>query len=558
MKRDLSLLGGNEFDIVIIGGGIYGVNAAWDAALRGLSVALIEKNDFGAATSSNSLKIIHGGLRYLQHADFKRMRQSIVERRTLMRIAPHLVHPLRCVMPTYGHGLKGKEVMAVALMINDIVGFDRNAHLEPHKHLPRGHVISKEACIEMIPGVEQSGLTGGALWYDCQVSNSERLLMSVLRSAVQAGAVAANYVEMADFVKKGNRVTGVRAKDTLTGETFEIGAKLVINNAGPWTNSVMSHLNGDAPREKVKLSAAMNLVVRKKLFDDIAVGVYSKSNFNDEDAVLNKGSRLLFITPWNEYSLIGTTHVHYEGEPGNFKIKESDILEFLQEVNEAYPAAELTREDVVFHYGGLLPIDSVNQKTGDVKLRKSYQIIDHERTSGLEGLLSVVSVKYTTARDVAQKTIDHAVQKLGRQRIPSVTGNTPVFGGAIACLGDFLASAKKEAAAGLDSDSIEHLVQNYGSEYAGVAKYADERPEWRQPIGDSKVLQAEVAHAVREEMALKLADVVRRRTTLGSGAYPGDEAVQACARLMADELGWDQARIGREIEETKAIYATEN
>ena len=310
MRRDIGELADSHFDVLVIGGGIYGAFIAWDAALRGLKVALIEKNDFGSATSSNSLKIMHGGLRYLQHADFKRMRESIMERRALMHIAPHLVHPLPCIMPTYGHALKGKEVMAAALLINDLVGFDRNKKLDPQKHLPNGKVISKEKCKEMIPGVDEENLTGGALWYDCQLYNSERMLLSVLHSAYDCGATLANYAEMADFKLDKGKIVGAMAKDKLTDEEFEISAKLVINSSGPWVKQVLERLNGKVSLPKIRLSAAMNLVIRKKIFPKYAVGIWSKANFDDKDSVLNKGGRLLFITPWKNYSIIGTTHVH--------------------------------------------------------------------------------------------------------------------------------------------------------------------------------------------------------------------------------------------------------
>lgn len=555
MKRDLDQLRGKQFDVLIIGGGIYGVCTAWDAALRGLSVALIEKNDFGSATSSNSLKIIHGGLRYLQHADFKRMRESITERTVLMRIAPHLVHPLPCIMPTYGHALKGKEVMAAALFINDLVGFDRNGLSDPQKRLPNGKVISKEKCKKIIPGVNEENLSGGAIWYDCQVSNSERMLMSILRSAVNAGAVAANYTEMVGFTTEHGRVTGVKAKDNLTGDSFEISAKLVVNNGGPWLNDVLGHLNGKLNRPKIRLSAAMNLVIKRKLFEKYAVGIWSKSDFRDEDALLSKGSRLFFVTPWRDYSLIGTTHVPYDGEPGQFRIKESDIQTFLDEVNAAYPAANLKRGDVAFFYGGMLPADEEQKAGEDVRLLKNYQIIDHSKDSGVEGLISVIGVKYTTARDVAVKTVDCAIEKLGENCVKSVTSTTPVFGGDIENLEDFINEEKSKAPRGLSENNIEHLVLNYGTEYSSILKYVEENQEWARPIfADSEILRAEVIYAVREEMAIKLSDVVRRRTELGTAGCPEDAALQTCADLVGHELGWDKERKKIEIWETKRIY----
>ena len=556
MKRDPAQFGGRQFDLLILGGGIYGVCAAWDAALRGLSVALIEKDDFGSRTSSNSLKIIHGGLRYLQHANFKRMRESITERSNLMRIAPHLVHPLECIMPTYGHTTRGKELMAIALAVNDIIGYDRNRGLHRQKHLPRGGVVSKEICLQMIPGVNQNGLTGGAIWYDCQVSNSERMLISILHSAVQAGAVAANYLEMVDFVTRNNRVSGVIARDVLDDREIRIDAKLVINTTGPWFNEILQRFNGRRIEVPLQLSAAMNLVVRKKLFDDCAVGIWSESEFKDEDALVSRGSRLLFVTPWRDYSLVGTTHIHYSGAPGNFRVTEGDIQLFLDEINRAYPPANLKRDDVLFSYGGLLPSDGMNPETGDVKLLKKYRIVDHEITNNLAGLLSVISVKYTTARDVAEKSIDYAMQKLGITSCPSVTSATPVFGGDVEDLSGYILQAQSES--DLPDRRVEHLVRNFGTNYKQLMNIISEYPEWREPVDENQdTLKAEVVYAVREEMACKLVDVVRRRTELGSAGYPGDDTVTNCAALTGSLLNWSQARIEKEIEETQHLYFPE-
>lgn len=553
MKRNLALLQGEQFDVVVIGGGIYGVCTAWDAALRGLSVALIEKNDFGGATSSNSLKIIHGGLRYLQHADFKRMRESIVERSHLMRIAPHLVHPLPCLMPTYGHALKSKKVMAVALLINDLIGFDRN-RIARSQNIPHGRVISKKEILEIVPGLDENGLTGGAVWYDCQVSNSERMLLSILHSAVAAGAVAANYVEMVGLRKDGDRVTGVKVRDTLSGDEFVIQSKLVINNSGPWVNSILQNLNGHYVQPKVELSAAMNLVVKRKIFSKYAVGLWSKKQFKDADAVVSKGGRLFFITPWKNYTLIGTTHVHYDGKPGDFKIRESDIVNFMNEVNNAYPPANLKREDVSFFYGGLLPSDGVNPQTGDVKLLKTYRIVDHKIENGLDGMISIYGVKYTTARDVAEKTVDYVFKKFAKTSPACLTSSRPVYGGNVDSYEEFL-RVEKSKLSKLSEDVIENLISNHGSAYGKIVRYAEENSALAERIhSSSNTIKAEVIHAVRDEMALKLSDVVRRRTELGSAECPSDAALKTCANLMAEELGWNATRSQKEIEEAKEIY----
>lgn len=555
MKRDLAALDRKHFDLLIVGGGIYGVCAAWDAALRGLSVALIDKNDFGSATSSNSLKIIHGGLRYVQHADFKRMRESIAERTTLMRIAPHLVHPLPCVMPCYGHALKGREVMAIAFLINDLVGFDRNHNLDPSKHIPRCRIASKDETLQIMPGINQDGLTGGAIWHDAQVYNSERMLMSIVCSAQAAGAVLANHVEMTDFLIEKNKVRGVKARDAISGDTLEISAEIVLNNAGPWFRNILDRMNGTLQKPDIKMSAAMNLVCKKKLFEKYAVGLWSKTTFKDEDAIVSKGSRLLFVAPWRQYSMLGTTHVHFDGEPGKFKVREDDINSFVKEVNDAYPPAELERDDITFFYGGLLPTPGDSPQTGDVKLLKTYRILDHEVDSGIEGFVSVVGVKYTTARDVASRTLDYLVRKMGKGEKVSSTAVTKVHGGDIDNFGEYVKRETTKPRYDLQKSAIKRLIYNYGTGYLDVLSHINENPELARPVaGQTDVLKAEVVHAVREESALTVADVVRRRTELGSAGNPGKTALGCVAEIMAKELNWTKEKTAAELDEVESIY----
>lgn len=558
MKRNITELSNNVYDLIIIGGGIYGAWAAWDAALRGLSVALLEKRDFGSATSSNSLKVIHGGLRYLQYAGFRRMRKSIYERATLMRVAPHIVHPLPFLMPTYGHLMKSKEIMSLALMMNDIIGFDRNRVKDPEKYLPGGRVISKEECLRVFPGVYEEGLTGGAIWYDGQMYNSERMLFSVLRSAEKAGAALANYVEVTGFLKYRDRIIGVKARDVFTGEELDIRAKITLNTSGPWVNHVLCLLNGNYRNQRVFLSKTMNVVVKRQLIPKYAVGVWSKYKFKDRDAVLSKGSRLLFIVPWREFSLIGTTHVPYEGSPNDFRITEKDIQDFIEEINGAYPTAALKREDISFFHGGLLPMNG-SDDAGDVSLVKECMIYDHMKDDGIDGLVSLVGVKYTEARGAAEKVIDLVFKKMERKPSRCLTNIIPVYGGNIEKFAVFLSQEKEKGVWGLDAEVIEHMVYNYGSEYPKVLRYIDENPEWAQKITNtSQVIKAEVFHGIREEMAQKLADIVLRRTELGSAGNPGDQALMTCAAIMARELDWNEARTQSEVKEVKAIFSTES
>ncbi len=555
MKRDLKKLSSQEYDVVVVGAGIYGACAAWDATLRGLKVALIDKGDFGAATSQNSQKIIHGGLRYLQQLDIVRMRESIRERRTLMKIAPQFVHPLPCVMPTYGHLTKGRMALAIALFLNDIIGFDRNRLDDPQKRLPRGRTISRDELLRILPGVPRDGLTGGAVWYDCQTHNSERLVLSFILSACERGADAANHLEATGFLTKDRRVCGVRARDAITGTPVDIRGRLVLNTAGPWIDGVLGRLSGGIHSSPIMLATSTILVTRRFL-GDYAAGLSSGAGRTGEKSLGGKGSRLYFVTPWRNVCLVGTAYAPYEGDPDNYRVREGDIDAFLSEINRAYPDARLGRRDVIFFYGGLGPMSRVSARTGEVAIRKHYRITDHSRADGWDGIVTVMGVKYTTARDVAERAIDLAMKKLGVAFVKSSSFETPIYGGEIERFDDFLASAIRSKPAGVTEESMAHLVYHYGSRYGDVLSHVRKDAVLGRALpGQQRVIGAEIAHAARQEMALTLADVISRRTELGSAGNPGDECLRACAEIMGAELGWSKERTSREIKEVLSRYA---
>ena len=554
MTRDLLRLASQEYDVVVVGAGIYGACTAWDAALRGLKVAIIDKGDFGSATSQNSQKIIHGGLRYLQQLDIIRMRESIRERRILMKIAPQFVHPLPCVMPTYGHLTKSRVALAAALALNDIIGFDRNRLDDPQKHLPGGRIISRNELIDMLPGVPRKGLTGGAVWYDCQTHNSERLALSFLLSACERGADAVNYLEATGFLTQGCRVCGVRARDTLTGATIDIRSRCVLNTAGPWIDKVLGRLSPSLSSRPLRLTAAMNLVTRRFL-GGVAAGLSSRAGLIEEEALVRKSSRLYFVTPWRDVCLVGTAFKPYEGDPDDYRVTEGDIAALLSEINRAYPDARLAREEVTFIYGGLLPMRRMSARTGEVVVQKHYRIIDHSRADGWDGLVTIMGVKYTTARGVAEKAVDLALKKLGMAFVVSRSDEVPIYGGEIERFGDFLRESVRSRPPCVREESMAHLVYHYGSRFDDVLSHLRKDPSLARPLaGQNYVIGAEIVHATRAEMAVKLADVILRRTELGSAGNPGDECVHACADLMGSELGWDEGRKSQEIKEVTSCY----
>ena len=541
MKRELSALEGSEFDLVVVGAGVYGATIAWDAALRGLTVALIDKGDFGSATSFNSLKTAHGGLRYLQHADFRRMRESVRERRTLMRIAPHLVHPLPFFLPTYHQGLRRRPLLAVAMFLNDLVSFDRNRGALAEKTLPPGRVVSRKESLSLIPGIREDGLTGGALWYDAQIANSDRLTLAFVLSAAQAGAEVANFVEANGFVRQGERVKGVRARDVLGDAELIIRGRVVVNASGPWVDRTLEPLEPDERPRLFRPSRAMNLVTRS-ILRDVAAGFSSRRN------------QVLFVVPWREFSLIGTTHAAYDGSPDDLEAEEEEVRDLLEDINAAYPPARLERHDVRLVHRGMLPIAAVSNGRG-VTLVKKFQIHDH-RAEGVPGLLSIVGVKYTTARDVAERVVDCVFEQLGQGSPPaSRTAGTPVYGGAMETFSELMAQEVQRRPMDLGEETVRHLVGTYGSAYPHVLRHAEGRSDLALPVAEgSAVTRAEILHAVREEQAVDLASVVLRRTELGSAGHPGRDCLERCAALMAAELGWDDGKRKSEIDHVEAIY----
>ena len=543
MKRDLFRLSDVEFDLCVIGGGIYGACVAWDATLRGLSVALIDKGDFGHATSFNSQKVIHSGFRYLQNADIARMRESIRERRTWMAIAPHLVHPLPFVIPTYRDSTRPKELLSLALKVYDLISFDRNKLQDPQKHIPAGRIISKREFAELLPGIDTTDLTGAAMFYDGQMHSSERLVISFVKSAAKAGAVVANYVEAIDFLMDGDRATGVRAKDAFTGDELNIRARLIVNTSGPWVNRVLDGLDGRYPK-RVDLMKVMYLVASQPV-PTVAVGL------------LGRGSKFTFVTPWHNRSLIGTAELPYQdGELDGFRICEKDVQDFVEKVNRSRPCISLRREDVVFLRGGIVPADEKSARHGHLQLASRGKILDHRKDIRVDGLISAVGVKFTTARSVAERIVDLVFKKLGYRPPKSKSAHTPLYGGAIDLFDRFLAQATAQRPPELDERAARHLVHTYGSAYSDVLKYADRYPDAAERItDDSETLKAEVVHGIREEMAQKLSDVVLRRTDIGAIGHPGDPSLAACAYIMAEEMGWDRSRTIREVDEVEDAFA---
>ena len=554
MKRNIGNLINREFDIVIIGAGIFGCCALWDAIRRDLSAVLVEKGDFSQATSANHYKMVHGGIRYLQHLDFYRVRESSRERSALLRIAPHLVNPLPIVVPTYGHGTKGKEFLAAGLLLYDMVTYDRNKGIpDKERQIPPGKLLSKSEVLNMFPGIDQDNLTGGVLFHDAQMYNPPRLALSFLHSAVDEGAEVANYLEVNGFLQKDDKIFGIKAKDILTGDQLEIRGKMVLNTAGPWANNLLEKGSCVHLSPKPIFSRDLGFVISRKFNVKYSFACQIKSD--DADAIIDRGGRHIFISPWRDYTLVGVWHKIYKDNPDRVSASDEELQAYIDDVNNAYPIFNLSLNDITIVNTGLTLFGEENRQ-GERTLSFGHRslLIDHEAVHKKKGLITLIGVRATTARGMAQKAIDLVLQKMQKEFKKPDTEITPIYGGKIDYFEKFLNDAIKDSEFKPGNDVMRSLVHNYGTEYKTVLKYVSSDISLGERIGNTQTIKAEIIHAIKDEMAQKLSDVILRRTDIGTGANPGECAIKECADLMANELSWDNERKEKEIIEVNDVF----
>ncbi|MBW1636585.1 MAG: FAD-dependent oxidoreductase [Deltaproteobacteria bacterium] len=541
MKRSLKQCTNTRYDLVVIGGGIHGAAIACHAAEAGFSTLLLEKQDFSGATSANSLKILHGGLRYLQHLNIRRMRQSICSRREMMRMAPHLVKPLACLMPAYGYGIRGKEIMRLALLLNDAIGWDRNKGVDGDISLAGGRILDRENCIAAVPGIEGENLRGGVVWHDALSLNTERMVLEYLLAAADAGCEAANYAEVTQLEMGADFRSEVIVHDRLSDERCCIRTSCIVNAAGPWLDNVIKG-EGIKQQTTAHYAMALNIVVNRPLFRDYAVALEGSVAYDDREALIRRGKRLYFFVPWRDSTMIGTNYRICDQPPDSFSVSREDIHTMVDEVNRIYSSARLNYGDVTFYHAGLLPISGHGKgDDGNIQLEKHSRIIDHDQ-NGFPGLLSVRSVKYTTAPALAREVIECLEKKI----TPSISPRS------------VLAAGEKMTGEGevQESSCREYLQEKYGRRAAVVSGYLQNSGGCEAWISlDPPLLKAEVEYCMEEEMALTLADIVLRRTDLGTEKCPPDHVLNELASLMAKKLGWDSRRKQREIDLLVSRYS---
>lgn len=511
------------YDLVIVGGGIIGLSAARDAALRGLRVALVEKEDYGWGTSNRATRLAHGGLRYLEQYDFGLVREDLRERERLLRNAPHLVQPLPFLMPFYRASAFHRLKLWAGMVLYDLLSFDKS--LPNHRHLNGRETRLLE------PGLRKKGLQGSFLYYDGQITFTERLNVENAIAAQEAGAALHNHTRAVGLIREGNAVHGVIAEDTLTGARLELRARLVLNAAGPWLDDIgaLAGRQGTLSRRTKGVHLVMPRV------GDHAVVLFARAD-----------GRLFFVVPWNGYSLVGTTDTDYTGDLDRITADEEDVRYLLAEVRHFYP--NLPWDPIHFTWAGVRSLMHI-EGVAESDVTRKHLLYDHRRREGISGLLSIIGGKLTAHRWIAEDTIDTVCRILGI-KAESITADLPLPGGMISNLSRYVAVNGEGQARrlGIDPAPIAHLIHVYGSRYARVLAIAEHDRSLLAPVSAPHPdILAQVVYAVRHEGARTLSDVLLRRLTAGMSAGRGRDGAERVATLMARLLGWDGARLHAEI-----------
>jgi glycerol-3-phosphate dehydrogenase len=520
MKRDFNRLQNEQFDLIIVGGGIIGSGIARDAALRGLNTLLVEKEDFACGTTSRSSRLIHGGLRYLRTFQFKLVRYDLKEREILLKIAPHLVHRMRFIIPLPRSEIFYRLTLPLGLWLYDLLAIGQKA--------PRWQRYSASQTLKEEPALGQiKELTGSYVYSDCEAGLVERLCLENLIDASRLGGCIVNHSTALNLLKSRGAAAGVKVQDILSGKIYDAHAKIIINAAGHWADLLWQRFETKSPQSLRKTRGTH--LITKKLTNEALV-LFAKSD-----------GRLFFVIPWGDFSLIGTTDKDYRGSPDSVYANAADVNYLVQETARYFP--DFDEGQILYTIAGLRPLVSRENISASATSR-AHQIVDHANT-GTPGLITVLGGKITAHRGIAQEAVDLVCRKLDvearcfthRLTLP---GAAPV------------APAEIESASiqyKLPASSIEHLVSIYGSQFRRILELAQIEPRLAGPIhpGFPDIL-AQIKWSVENESAVTVSDFMLRRSSMGYAADRGIPALDPVAQAMAGYLGWNNAERKKQIE----------
>ena len=513
-------LGSEQFDVVVIGGGVVGAGAALDAATRGLKVAMVEARDFASGTSSRSSKMFHGGLRYLEQLEFGLVREALHERElSLTTLAPHLIKPLPFLFPLTRRWWE-RPYVAAGMLLYDQLGGAKSVPAQKH--------LTKAGALRLAPGLKRSSLIGGIRYYDTVVDDA-RHTMTVARTAAHYGTVVRSSTQVVALLREGDRVVGVRVRDSENGEVTEVRGHVVVNATGVWTDEIQA-LSKQRGRFRVRASKGVHIVVpRDRIVSEVAI-------------ILRTERSVLFVIPWGTHWIIGTTDTEWNLDLAHPAATKVDIDYLLDHVNTVL-ATPLTDDDIDGVYAGLRPL-LAGERDDTSKLSR-----EHAVAVPAPGLVAIAGGKYTTYRVMGEDAIDAASEFVPARVAPSITEKVPLLGadGYFALVNQ---AERVGAYYGLHPYRVRHLLDRYGSLIGEVLAMAEDKPELLNPITDAPVyLKVEAVYAVAAEGALHLEDIMARRMRI-SIEYPhrGVDCAREVAEVVAPVLGWDAEDIQREVD----------
>ena len=510
-------LGGRTVDLLVIGGGIIGAGIARDAALRGLEVALVEQGDFGSGTTSRPTRLIHGGLRYLELFDFALVRSDMREREILLRIASHLVFPLPFLLPLYRPSFVYQLKLRLGMQLYDLLSLD--------KSLPRRQHLDRAATLAAEPSLEPDGLAGAWRFYDAQVPLVERLVVENLVDASAHGAFVLNHAPVIDFLREGDRVAGARVRDASTGGNLEIRARFTVVATGPWLDRTIAPLRRRSD-PLLRLTKGVHIVTRHAV--EQAHVLFAKSD-----------GRLFFVVPWRDATIVGTTDTDYAGDPGDVAASEEDVRYLQDEARRAFPTAPF--DEIYFTWAGVRALVR-EEGVSEGQVSRKHALFDHAAREGVEGVLSVVGGKITAYRAIAEEVVDAASRRLSRYA-PSRTAVELLPGARPADL------AARPGDITLGAPTRAHLTSIYGARAREVLDLTRADRSLASPLcPHHQGMEAEIVHAVQNEWARTLGDVLLRRNALGLSACQALDCVESVADRMGAMLGWDPDQKRKEIE----------
>jgi glycerol-3-phosphate dehydrogenase len=527
----LSGIDESTFDAVVIGGGMAGAGVARDLALRGTSVALFEKGDFASGTSSKSSKLIHGGLRYLELADFRLVRESLREKKTLERLAPHLVRPLPFLVPVYRGSKRGLITVRIGMWLYDL--------LTPGKQTERFRVIPPVEALTLEPSIQATDLRGAGYYFDDLLLFPERLCLENALSAARHGARVHNYCEVEEVTRGPRGLDGVRVRDLLTGQVHTVRAPVIVNCAGPWV---------DRLRELAGVREAGARVLRT------TKGIHCLLPRMTERAVYlsTADDRMIFVIPWRQFSMVGTTDTDFDGDPDRLWATREEVEYLLGAVRPALPDPRVTLDQVVYTYAGVRPL-AFEEGASASRVSRDHKVV----VEGDGGrFLSITGTKLTCFRSLAEEVGDRVMRALGR-RAPSRTGELTLDGlddevGKIEARA-WMDVSEEMAATGLSRETLEILVETYGRGFARVLALLRKLPDGAERLCPrNPEIVAQLHHAVREEMAVSLQDFLLRRAGIGQSPCLGLDCFEAVGRRMGELAGWSARRLQAELEAYRA------